>query len=54
MIKIIVDSEETKKELQAESEFVHYELDSVEKCSTLAHLYMLPDEYWIIENESTD
>jgi len=49
MIKIIVDSEETKLALQEESKHVHYAVNDVEPCNTLAHLYLLPAEYWIID-----
>lgn len=52
MIKIIVDSEETKQAILDESEYIHYlsEIDS-EKANTLMHMYMNPDMI-VVQNYS--
>lgn len=51
MIKIIVESEEVKQKIINESKKLHYDPDvaNPEKYNTLMHLYMLPDEAWIIQ-----
>lgn len=62
MIQIIVDSEETKQALIAESKYVHdfdfqfsddptREIMDSDKCNTLMHLHLLPDEAWIIKEK---
>ena len=53
MIKIIVPSEEVKQQLIEESQYVHnlHDIDS-DKANTLMHLYLLPDDAWIVEDHS--
>ena len=52
MIKIIVPDLETKEKLIEESEYLHWlENIDTDKANTLCHLYMLPDEAWIIEEK---
>ncbi len=52
-IAIIVPNKQVKEALIAESIYVHdaRNLDP-DKCSTLMHLYMLPETSWIIRDEN--
>jgi len=57
MIKIMVPSKKVKEELIKESRYLEYEVRDIDsdKANTLMHLYLLPDENWIIDKnlEST-
>ena len=54
-MKIICTAQE-KEQLIKESRYLEYEVRDIDssKANTLMHLYMLPDEYWVIENENSD
>lgn len=52
MIKIIVDSEEVKQQLLAESEYIHYlECIDSDKANSLMHLYVAPQVIVVDEDE---
>lgn len=52
MIKIIVEDKHIKDELIKESQYLHDQNIDIDECNTLSHLYLLPDECWIINNSS--
>lgn len=43
MLRIIVDTEEEKEKLLAESRYLHDHFKPVDSCDTLAHLYYNPN-----------
>lgn len=52
MIQIIVDSEETRQDLIAESRYIHDNIHlNSDLCNTLMGLHLLPDEAWIIKEK---
>jgi hypothetical protein len=52
-IKIVVPSEKIKEDMIAESRYLEYELPGIDsdRAGILMHLYNLPDECWVIEEE---
>jgi len=53
MIRIIVGSKKEKKKLIKESRYLEYEVSGIDsdRAGILMHLYMLPDECWIIDKK---
>jgi len=47
-----VPNKETKDSIIKESENLHYMNIDTDKCNTLAHIYMLPDDAWEIEENN--